>query len=467
MNRPYNSALPRIARTAALGAAVAVGGFACDAKQPLVVKDPDVATPITATGPAALPLLRAGMLADFAVAVVGAADQANNAHEGIVNFGAIFTDEFEDEDTFPTRSVMNTRDATNTNSSLGGVFQNMGAAHNDAVRALAQYATFGATQIGRAEMYNVDAYAYIYTAEHWCSGVPFSTINIATGQVTNGAFLTTAQMLDTAVAELQAGKAVALSDTVSADISGGAVAQQVGLSLVGTARALLDLGQVTAAADTAATVATGFTYSIFESVNTPRQESGIWNYTAQSQTQAFSVADKKNGTGLPFISSPDPRVPFVLSPNPANNGNPTFFNQQKYPVASSGMVVADFTEAQLIVAEGDVFSGNYPAAFAIMNGLRTASGLSFSTPLANLGASTPKAQMQQILTERAYWMYVTGHRLGDWRRVLRAPYTAAPFSFVPGDVYPFGTGISTTLEFPTPLTTNPNPNYVACDPTQP
>jgi starch-binding outer membrane protein, SusD/RagB family len=464
MNRPYNSALPRIARTAALGAAVAVGGFACDAKQPLVVKDPDVATPVTATGPAALPLLRAGMLADFAVAVVGAADDANNGHEGIVNFGAIFTDEFNDEDTFPTRFVMNTRDATNTNSSLAGVFQNMGAAHNDAVRALAQYATFGPTQIGRAEMYNVDAYASIYTAAHWCSGVPFSTINIATGQVTNGAFLTTAQMLDTAVAELQAGKAVALSDTVSADISGGAVAQQVGLSLVGTARALLDLGQVAAAADTAATVATGFAYDIFESVNTPRQESGIWNYTAASQTQAFSVADVKNGTGLPFVSKPDPRVPFVESGSPANNGFTPFFNQQKYPVASSGMVVADFTEAQLIVAEGDIFSGNYATGKAILDGLRSSVGLA---ALPDSSGAGPKAEIKQLLSERAYWMYVTGHRLGDWRRVLRAPYTGAPFSFVPGDVYPFGTGISTTLEFPTPLTTNPNPNYVACDPTQP
>jgi hypothetical protein len=64
-------------------------------------------------------------------------------------------------------------------------------------------------------------------------------------------------------------------------------------------------------------------------------------------------------------------------------------------------------------------------------------------------------------------MYVTGHRLGDWRRVLRPPYNGGPFSFVTSDVYPVGTGIMNILEFPTPQTTNPNPNYVACDPTQP
>ena len=44
--------------------------------------------------------------------------------------------------------------------------------------------------------------------------------------------------------------------------------------------------------------------------------------------------------------------------------------------------------------------------------------------------------MQQILSERAFWMYVTGHRLGDWRRMLRSPYNAAPYGFVTEDVYP-------------------------------
>jgi hypothetical protein len=465
MNRPYKNDLPRMARTAALGAAVAVGGYACDAHQPLVVKDPDVATPVFATGPDALPLLRAGTLADFAVAIVGAADQSNNGHEGIANFGAIFTDEFNDEDTFPTRIVMNTRNATNTNASVAAVFQNIGAAHNDAVRALNDYATFGKTQIGRAEMFNVDAYIYIYVAEHFCKGVPFSTVDVATGKVTNGAFLTTEQMLDTAVAELQAGKAVALSDTVAADQATD-IPTQVGLSTLGTARALLDLGQVAAAADTAATVSSGFSYEIFESVNTPRQENGIWNYTTLGQVQAFSVADKKNGTGLPFVSTPDPRVPFVKSGSAANNGDTLFYNQLKYPNPNSNFVVADYIEAQLIVAEGDIFAGNYAGGKGILDGLRGTVGLS-ALPDSSGSPNGRKAEIQQVLSERAYWMYVTGHRLGDWRRVLRPPYSDPPFSFVTSDVYPVGAGISNTLEFPTPQLTNPNPNYVACDPTVP
>jgi hypothetical protein len=452
--------LPRLARTAAFGALVATGVVGCDAHQPLKVKDPDVAPPGYATGPAALPLLRAGALADFAVAVAGAADQQNNAHEGIANFGGIFTDEFDDEDTFPTRSAMNTRNATSTNSSIAGVFQNLGTAHNDALRALSQYATYGPTQIGRAEMYNVDAYIYIYIAEHFCSGVPFSTFSVATGQIVNGAFLTTAQMLDTAITELGEGEAVALSDTASADAA--QVPMQVGLSKVGIARALLDLGQITAAADTASAVPAGFIYQLFASTNTTRQESGIWNYTALNQVQAFSVADGKNNTGLPFRSAADPRVPFDTSSKPANNGDTPFYNQLKYPVATSNFTVADYTEAQLILAEADIFNGNYAAGKTIMDNLRATVGLAPLPP-----AAGSKNQILQVLSERAFWMYVTGHRLGDMRRVLRAPYNAAPFSFVQSDVYGTGPGLSPTLEFPTPQLTNPNPNYVACDPTVP
>jgi starch-binding outer membrane protein, SusD/RagB family len=476
MTRSINR-LSRLARVVMLGGILAGGVVACDASQPLKVKDPDVAPPSAATGPSSLPFLQVGTLADFAVAVIGAADESNNGHEGIVNFGAIFTDEFLDEDTFPTRNMMNTRDATAQNASLSAVFENLGAAHNDAQRALIQFNLYGQSTVGQAEMNSIDGYVYIYVAEHFCSGVPFSIINIANGQVTNSPFLTTPQMFDTALARFHTAKTELASDTVDPPST---VQQQVELATIGTARALLDLGQVTPAADTAATITDPtFQYLIFESTNTTRQENGTWNYTLQNQS--FSVGNAKNGTGLLFIgidSTPqhgDPRVPWALSPIPANNGNPILYDQLVYPQPNSNMVVGSYTEAQLIVAEGDLFAGNYAGALTIMNTLRAnfASPVplpaGFPTtlgPLPSAGANE-KAQMLQLLSERAFWMYVTGHRLGDWRRVLRPPYNGGLFSFVTSDVYPVGTGIMNILEFPTPQTTNPNPNYVACDPTQP
>jgi hypothetical protein len=463
----------RATRAVVVGTAVATLVAACDARQPLVVRDPDVATPGTATGVDALPYLRAGALADFAVGFTGAADQSNNRHEGVANMGAIFTDEFTDYDTFPTRNALNSRLALPANLSLGELFQDIGEAHNDARRALAQYALYGPTQVGRAEMYNIDAYIYILIAEHWCSGEPFSLIDIATGQITNSPFLTTTQMLDTALAEFQLAKQVVASDTAPADQ--GELPAQTGLATVGTARALLDLGQVAAAADTAVTVLAGFQYQIIESANSLRQQSGVWQFTINFQ--GFSVGDVKNGTGLPFWSDSDPRVPACYGasatrPCPAplaadtlgSSGGGPFFIQQKYADPTTPMTLGDYTEAQLIVAEGDIFAGNYAGARTIMTNLRAGIGLGAAP---DSSGATPKGQMLELLKERAYWMYVTAHRLGDWRRVLRPPYNATPFSFVTGDVYPIGVGLQATLEFPTPTLTNPNPNFVACDATIP
>jgi starch-binding outer membrane protein, SusD/RagB family len=452
-----------------VGGLIVGGLIGCDASQPLKVKDPDVAPPTVATGPNSLPLLTAGTLADVAVAVVGAADQANNAHEGIANFGGIFTDEFDDEDTFPTRIQINNRIAFPQNASTAGVFQNLGAAHNDALRAFVQYKLYAPQSVGLAEMYNIDAYLYIYIAEHFCSGVPFSTINITSGQVVNGPLLTTGEMLDTALAEFANAKGALVGDTADAP---ALITQQSEFASVGESRALLDLGQVALAADTAALITDPtFAYLIYESNNTPRQENGIWNYTAAAQTQAFSVANSKDSSGipgvaqgLPFITANDPRVPSQLSSEPASNGDPVFYNQLKYPAGTSPFVVANYTEAQLIVAEGKIFAGNYAGGKAILDGLRGTVGLG---PLPDSSAAGPKAEIQQLLTERAFWMYVTGHRLGDWRRVLRPPYSAPPYSFVINDVYAGGTQLSTTLELPTPQTVNPNPNYVPCDATSP
>jgi starch-binding outer membrane protein, SusD/RagB family len=439
---------------------------ACDSQKPLSVRDPDVASPGSLTGPEAVQAYRAGAEADFAIAYVGGGDVANGGHEGVANFDALFTDELVDIESYPTRIVLNQRNAQPSNGNLAGVYQDVGQAHNDDVRAFAQYQQFGPTSPGLAELEALDGYLYLFIAEDWCSGEPWSTINIASGQVTNGPYLTTTQMLDTALARFQAAEQVAAhSDTAAAAAPYGE------LAIVGTARAQLDLGDVAAAAATAAglTDAT-FNYQIIESLNSLRQNSGIWYYNVNFSS--FGEGDLKNVTGLPFVSSNDPRTLATLGA--AADGAPTPFYVNNYYAtngAASSTTLASYTEAQLIVAEGDIYAGNYAGALVIMKGLRTSSGLSWTgasdATLTDLSGSSPKTQMQQLLSERAYWMWVTAHRLGDWRRMLRPPYNGAPFSFVLSDVYPTGAGLFDILEFPTPLVTNPNPNYKACNTTLP
>ncbi|HWZ58842.1 MAG TPA: hypothetical protein VNW46_07655 [Gemmatimonadaceae bacterium] len=432
-------------------AALCIG---CDARQPLVVKDPDVATPGSANGPSAIPFLRIGTLADFAIAFAGAADQANNAHEGISNLGGLFTDELTAYDTFNNRTALNTRLAVSGNLSLSGVFGNLGLAHNDARRVLGLYAKFAPGTSGQAEMYSIDAYIYILVAEHFCSGQPFSLLDIATGTVTNSAFLSTTQMLDTAVAEF------ALA-TTAATAAGDAT--QLNLAALGTARAQLDLGNVTQAAAAATAVTPGFIYQIFESSNSLRQFNGIFFFN--TGFQAFSVAQLKNGNGLAFALGGDPRISGTLAANPVgSNGLGPFYLNSKYPAASAAVTLADSTEAQLIIAEADIMGGGYAAGKAIEDRLRSHVGLG---ALPNVGGGGTQAEILQLLDERGFWMWVTGHRIGDWRRVVRN------YGFPIGSVFPTGThefgSMQNIFSFPTSLTTNANPNYAsgACDGSQP
>ncbi len=138
-------------------------------------------------------------------------------------------------------------------------------------------------------------------------------------------------MLDTALAEFALARQVAATDTAGADAA--LLPTQIGLATVGAARALLDRGDVAAAAQMAAAVAPGFVYQIDESSNSLRQQNGVWNYTIN--IQAFSVGNMKNGTGLPFVAdSLDPRVPSTMSGTPGENGQGPFFNQEKYPTST-------------------------------------------------------------------------------------------------------------------------------------
>src|SRR5439155_1162225 len=96
---------------------------------------------------------------------------------------------------------------------------------------------------GLSEMLSVAGFTYIFFAENYCSGVPFSTAN-ADGSLVYGSPLTTQQELDTAIARFDAAIAAANALTLPAATK----AVFVNLASVGKARALLDEGQFAAAA---------------------------------------------------------------------------------------------------------------------------------------------------------------------------------------------------------------------------
>ena len=104
-----------------------------------------------------------------------------------------------------------------------------------------------------------------------------------------------------------------------------------------------------------------------------------------------------------------------------------------------------------------------------MNALRTNGGLfrlrgyldadqqpRLLAPLAP--AATTAAQVDQLFKERAYWMFLTSHRLGDLRRLIRQYSRSAESVFPTGAYHKSGT-YGTDLNSPIPQAEDNNPNF--------
>jgi hypothetical protein len=68
-----------------------------------------------------------------------------------------------------------------------------------------------------------------------------------------------------------------------------------------------------------------------------------------------------------------------------------------------------------------------------------------------------------LFRERAFWLYLTGHRFGDLRRLVRQ-YERLPDAVFPAGAYEGGTGVfGTDLNAPVPSDEQLyNPNYRGC-----
>ena len=138
--------------------------------------------------------------------------------------------------------------------------------------------------------------------------------------------------------------------------------------------------------------------------------------------------------------------------------------QQKYAARASAVTIADGVEARLIEAEAALRAGNAAAALTILNGLRSNAALltlrGYSAgSLAPLAlATTPAAQVDQLFKERAYWLYLTSHRLGDLRRLIRQYNRGAETVFPTGSYHKSGT-YGTDVNTPIPQAEDNNPKF--------
>ncbi len=418
---------------------------ACDTDKLVNLQNPDIITGEVARDTANINELRNGVQFEFARALTGPA--ANNATPGIIGLSGVLSDEMWYASTFPTTQDIDRRSIDVSNGDLLLAYQYLHRARNIAERAAEQYTqTTRNNSADHAMVTNLAGYSYVLFAETFCSGVPFSKTAF-TGELTFGGPYTTGQMLDSAISRFDAaiarGTAAASSD-------------QVNLAKIGKARALLDRDAFAAAAAAVAGVPSSFVYNVLYSESSSGQNNGIWqNINTEKRT---SAASGEGANGIVFFrrgtrpgNTIDPRVP-VDSTGRGLGTTVPHYSTLKYPTKGSPVPLATGVEARLIEAEAALSKGQSNAYLPILNTLRSDAGI--ATPL--IDPVTVDGRVRQFFTERAFWLWMTAHRVGDLRRMVRA------YGYTQTQVWPTGQTINgspygSDINFPVPFQEQNNP----------
>jgi starch-binding outer membrane protein, SusD/RagB family len=429
-----------------LGLALTTGCGLLDTQQPNIIDPNKLNTPEAAEA------LRLGALADFGFVKDG---DGTTTDDGLILVSGLLGDEFIHSTTPPSEQEIDQRTTAIVNPSLSDVFFNLHKARRGAENAAQSLRDFlvepdSTTEI--AEMLSVAGFTYIYFGEDFCNGVPFSRVS---GDSTIfGQSQSNAEAFEIAVAKFDS--ALAEPGLVNDD---GTITN---LAAVGRARALVDLGRWDEAAAAVADVPTDFQY-VTEHAEAPLAlENAIWVYTTQG---LWSVADQEGGNGLPFITAQDPRVP-ADTVDADGDGVADFgldnatiqWELFKYPDAGASVPVADGIEARLIEAEGQLQTNDFAGMRTTLNALRATIGLD---PLPTV--STLDAAVDMLFSERGFWLYATGHRLGDMRRLIRQ-YGRDANTVFPVGSYHKGSGAAygSDVNLPIPIEEQNNPNGKTC-----
>jgi hypothetical protein len=436
---------------------------ACKPSEVLNVSTPDILVPGVFNTPIGTDPLRFGVISDFTLAFDGATDS-------FTTMAGDMSDEMVASDTFAERLSVNSRSPIEVNSSTESVFRNLQQAHSGAIKAINVLATTQPAQKWqRGEMYMLRGFVEIFLAEGFCSGTAFSTAD-DNGVLTYGPVNSSTDLYNLAVASFDS--ATSLADTSKRVLFGSAI---------GKARALLDLGKFVEAGTAVASVPRTFQLFTFHSTasgSTGREVNGMWAAAANGSSR-YSVITKEGGNGLPYLATTtDPRLPWAPSTRIGFNSISTNLpTETKFGQTTNG-IIGDGTEAQLDILEAKLqgaTQADRDAVFAGLNTLRTT-----NTPaIAAIAGSAPTTQAAAVdlyFQERAYWTWLTGHRLGDMRRLVRqygrGTETVFPTGLVANSGNPsvtaalsgsYGTATSMII----PFAERNNPTYKGCLDTKP
>lgn len=312
--------------------------------------------------------------------------------------------------------------------SARGVYMGINRARIDATYAISRLQPYDQHSLDRtriARMFLVRGFAIVALADDFCPGLPLN--EIVDGRVVYHPPVSTDRLFERALADLDS----ALAYTVVDDSVMAAVQ-------VVRARALLGLGRFADAAEGLAGV--------------PSDHAWVGEYQNPGHMNWFglpsdgqSVADGEGGNGLDYVSAGDPRV--AVEPRGTARDDVTeLFAISKYPDAEAPMVLSSGVEARLIEAEAALDAGD-PNWLRILNDLRATQ---INPPLDQLvDPGNAHERIDLLFRERAFWLFATGRRLGDLRRLMRH-YGRDSEDIFPsgGHVYGGTYGTATSIPFP-------------------
>lgn len=471
-------ALPSLAMAGAL----ALSAAGCNTDKLVEVEDPAALRPGDLQNAGSVPALVNGAFRQFVGGYSGFGDDA------FLSASAVITDEAYYGDTFTTREAADKRNlqAPILGNITDAAFSRLQQARFNARRAFGvveQFttpATAKADSATKAQLRTIEGLVYVTSAEGWCGAVPFSKLpdtgDIDPSAIEFGEALNWNQMNDTAVARF--------NEALSYNAANR-------LAQVAKGRALLNLKRYAEAAAAVATVPTTYIFFIEHSQNTGAENNPI---TALQLNGRYGISNLEGATGvrpdasaaattatsaegIAFRGLQDPRVPYIKrgSSGACFSSSVLCWMNQNYPDYESDVPLATGVEARLIEAEAALDAGKPDEMLAKLNALRASStqllaalyprqkqtflenGATKALPPLTLPADAA-GQRALLFQERALWLYNTGHRLGDLRRLVRNYQQPSNTVFPSGTHFRGGT-YGNDVAYPVPFSEQNNPKF--------
>jgi len=435
----------------------------CQLDEIVKATDPDVIDPVFIQSASGADGIRVGTLGRFNANTTGG--------ESMLLYGGLMGDEFTTGDTFVQRIETDQRSLTPENANITTANRGIHLVRVGALQAraaLRQFPQVTGNEWRLAEMFFVEAYMINLLAEHFCSGQPLSTLEdfkeTPSPRIpTDSLYLMAQARIDSATTLLLPALATANDVRVRNAL------------LVLRARIALNQGNFALASTAANAVPTTYTWDQEHNLNV--RTPGVWSFI--NNQRRYIVSNNEGPLAMGFANATqDPRVPTcqpgaggfnaaactaagftTLRPfDSGNNSVPNSRYQLIWETDSRNVSLINGLQARLFEAEAQNRLGNFTTgALPLLNAVRavpptyvlpgrTITGL---TALADPG--TPEARRALVFREKGFWLFGTGHRFGDLRRLQRQ------YGLTQNDVWPNGTwqinrvpGYGTDVTFPTP-----------------